>query len=173
MFKQILISILAFLLTIFPNSSTLLGNYQELTFPGMYEVSQQIVDAINNNDVEAFKKYLCPNMKKHDDLDEKIQSFMDAVDDEIIEYKVTDYGGGSTSKYNYYEKNKDWGIRFSSNREMKQIFITYSIADTKKPDDVGIVTVNLFASDDEHPDNTFNEIISFGFFIIDGERVYK
>ncbi len=173
MLKQILISILAFLLTIFPNSSTLLGNYQELTFPGMHEVSQQIVDAINNNDVEAFKKYLCPNMIKHDDLDEKIQSFMDAIDDEIIEYRVRDAGGGSISNYGYYQEGKTWDTLFMYNGLTYNIGISYTVANTKEPDNVGITTIHLRASDDQHPDCTFNEIISFGFFIIDGERVYK
>ena len=164
MFKQIFISILAFLLTIFPNSSTLLGNYQELTFPGMHEVSQQIVDAINNNDVEAFKEVLSPNMKKNvPDLDAKIQFLMDSIDKRIDEYEVRDGGGGSTSNYGYYEKTQVWSVLFEYNELTYRIVLRYEIANTKTPDDVGVITVRLMCSDFEHPDMQLNEIITFEF----------
>ena len=162
MFKQILISILAFLLTIFPNSSTLLGNYQELTFPGMHEISQQIVDAINNNDVEAFKEVLSPNMKKNvPDLDAKIQFLMNSIDDNIINYRVSDSGGGSTSNYGYFVESKIWTVDFKNNDLLYSIVLRYRVADTESPDNVGLIVVRLMCADSVDPDYATNDIITF------------
>ena len=50
-----IISVLAFLLTIFPSCGMLLAPYQSLTFPGIEVVTHDIMKAIETSDITALE----------------------------------------------------------------------------------------------------------------------
>ena len=51
--KRILAIVFTFLLSIFPNSSYVLGCYQTYTYPGKHVITEQVMDAIINEDIDA------------------------------------------------------------------------------------------------------------------------
>ena len=161
MFKQILISILAFLLSIFPHNANLLGAYQEAIYSGRNTISEQIVSAINDNDIEKLKMMMSPYMKeKNSDLDDKLQILLNAIDDNIINYRVVSSGETSKSNYGYYIKGESWKILFNYRERQYGIVVSYMIAYTNNLDYVGINTFRLMCDDTVYPGRLFNDIVS-------------
>jgi len=98
---KIIVSILAFLLMIFPNSKYLIEAHQARTnTPSI--VAPQIIEAFKSKNISALEVLMCQNIKTNvSDLRTKIGEMMDAIDSEIIEATWT-YRGGS-----YLEKRGD------------------------------------------------------------------
>ena len=140
MIKKILISVLAFLLTIFPHSNNLLGQYQTLQFIGVKNINNIIVNAINEKDVDAIYDLFCPYYKDNvDELHEKISEFIDSIDGKIVDFYSTGTSEGSYSNkgYSYNEPVADIEYNYSIN-------IGWYISDTKEPERVGMNFINLF-----------------------------
>ena len=71
---KIIVTILAFLLTFFPNSSFLLSNYQNFSFLGKDTINNMIVEAINNNDADTIESLLSQHTKENgENLNQKIK----------------------------------------------------------------------------------------------------
>ena len=154
MIKKILISVLAFLLTIFPHSNNLLGQYQTLQFIGVKNINNIIVNAINEKDVDAIYDLFCPYYKDNvDELHEKISEFIDSIDGEIVEFYSTGTSEVSYSNKGYSYHRKTWRICIKTdtyNEPVADIEYNYSInigwyiSDTKEPERVGMNFINLF-----------------------------
>ena len=79
--KRILAVVFTFLLTIFPNSSYVLGCYQTYTYPGKHVITEQVMDAIINEDIDALIGMLSEERRNNiEDLPGKFREFIDAID---------------------------------------------------------------------------------------------
>ncbi len=157
MIKKILISVLAFLLTIFPNNSTLLGNYQELQFIGVKSVNEIIVKAVKEKNADLIYELYCPYYKENvEDLHRKLNELFDCIDGEILE--VSGGGRGSESSKNngkYYYHNRMWNINFKTDTYDEAtavgthgdinytLYVSWTISDTRNPEYVGLRSLML------------------------------
>ena len=83
-----IVSVLTFLLAIFPSCGMLLTPYQSLTFPGEKVITEDVMHAIQTKDVVALEGMISPTRKKAmEDLSGNIGALIDAINGEIIEYK--------------------------------------------------------------------------------------
>ena len=154
MIKKILISVLAFLLTIFPHSNNLLGQYQTLQFIGVKNINNIIVNAINEKDVDAIYDLFCPYYKDNvDELHEKISEFIDSIDGKIVDFYSSGSSEGSYSNKGYSYHRKAWEIyirtdTYDGSVEGKKynysIPLSWYISNTKDPDMVGMTYLSLF-----------------------------
>ena len=154
MIKKILISVLAFLLTIFPHSNNILGQYQTLQFIGVKNINNIIVNAINEKDVDAIYDLFCPYYKDNvDELHEKISEFIDSIDGEIVEFYSTGISEGSYSNKGYSYHRKAWAIYLKTDTynepvEDKKynylVSIGWYISNTKDPERVGMNSMGLY-----------------------------
>lgn len=147
---KIIISIVSVLLILFPFSSTLLGTYQQLTFPGVQEITDDIIDAVKSNDIVAIEEMLSKERKKNmDNPKKKIAEFLQTMEGEIInaEYKSSarekDESGGG-----YVYSFRSWIIEFETTEETYWLFVNWVRADTREPDKVGMSS--MFFTDTEH-----------------------
>ena len=99
---KFIISLLAFLLFLFPHSTSLLSISQQIT-NNSNVAAPKIINAIGTGDVAALEALMCLNIKQNvKNLPEKIGELFDAIDGDITEVKWDD-GGGS------YEGNRENG----------------------------------------------------------------
>jgi len=90
---KIIASILAFLLWIFPNWSSLQNRYELLTF-SWETTASNIVNAIEGGDIAALEAMMCRNIKQNAvNLPSKIGELIDAIDGEIVDFTWETYGG--------------------------------------------------------------------------------
>ena len=154
MIKKILISVLAFLLTIFPHSNNLLGQYQTLQFIGVKNINNIIVNAINEKDVDAIYDLFCPYYKDNvDELHEKISEFIDNIDGKIVDFYSSGSSEGSYSNKGYSYHRKAWEIYIRTDtydesvegeKYNYSIPLSWYISNTKDPDLVGMTYLSLF-----------------------------
>lgn len=148
--KKFIISILAFLLTIFPRCGMLLAQYQSLTFPGEAVVSDKIIDAINEYDIDALAAMMSEESKKAiEDLPGRIEIFIDTIDGEIISYE---FGGGGYEKdifdYAKHYSLKSWELIVETDEEKSYaINITWIIVNDNVPEEVGMTCMTLGDTD--------------------------
>ena len=139
---KIIVTVLAVLLTFFPNSSFLLSNYQNFTFLGKDAIEDIIVEAINNNDAEAIEELLSQHTKENgENLNQKIEELIAAVDGDIIEYYDSGNGGdGDTG----HVKDTLWSVYLKTDTGNEyQLYISWVIVNTGRPDKVGMKTMGL------------------------------
>ncbi len=147
---NIIISIVAFLLTIFPFSQTLLATHQQLSFQGNQVISQNIVEAINSNDIQAIEDMLSEERKQNmSDPKKSISEFLQSFDGEIVE--IGHISGGSESAESgsgYVYKVRDWRIEIETSQGERWLYVTWVIADTINPEHVGMCGMTFY--DTEH-----------------------
>lgn len=153
---KIIISIVSFLLVLFPFSSTLLATQQQLSFPGVQEITNDIVEAIKSNDIGAIENMLSEETKqKIEDTKKEIGAFFQTIDGQVV--KTMSIGGGgetSESGSGYVYKVKTWGLKIETTQNTYRIMITWVIADTKWPEHCGLVGITLY----DMADNLLAEI---------------
>jgi len=155
MIKKILISILAFLLTIFPNSGTLLAPYQSLTYPGKAVVTSTIVDAISAGDIDTIYDMMNQRSKKNpDELKSMIGQLIAAIDGEILTYDMG-LGGSSHSESGTGTaiNREEWDRILETATGTYLLAIAYTIVHSRKPEEVGVSSLYLFDYSEEYNEN--------------------
>ncbi len=147
---KIIISIVAFLLTIFPFSQTLLATHQQLTYPGHQVISDNIIDAVKSNDVHAIEDMFSESTKNDtQQLSDKIQNIYNLIDGEIISanFVLGTRSESSESGMGYVEKSTGWKIEFKTTTDDYFLLVCWVIADTLDPENVGLSQITLFDSE--------------------------
>ena len=147
---KIIISIVSILLILFPFSSTLLGTYQQLTFPGVQEITSDIIDAVKSNDIEAIEDMFSEETKKNlEDPQKEIRGFLQTIDGEIIDAKYCrGTGEEDRSGAGYVYSFRGWIIKFETTEDTYFIQVNWIRADTKSPQRVGMSSLLLYDTDD-------------------------
>lgn len=143
--SKILISILSVLMILFPFSSFLLGTYQQLSFPGEYEITDEIIDAVKTNDIDALEKMLSNETKKNlEDPKKEISDFLQIIDGEIIDAKYhSGTGEEDQSGTGYVYSFRGWIIEFKTTENTYWVWISWVRADTKSPEHCGLVGISI------------------------------
>lgn len=147
---NIIISIVAFLLTIFPFSQTLLATHQQLTYPGEQVISDSVIDAIKSNDVQAIEDMLSEETQQNmADPKKSIRDFFQTIEGEIVEVRRVGMGGSSSeSGAGYVYKVETWGVEVETTQNTYRIMITWVIADTRWPEHCGLVGMTIYDNSD-------------------------
>lgn len=142
---KVIISILSVLVILFPFSSFIVGTYQQLTFPGVQEITNDIIDAVKSNDVAAIEEMLSKETKQNmEDPQKKISEFLQIFDGEVIDAKKGHGGGGeSNSGAGYVYKVETWKIEVKTTQSTYWIWVTWVIADTRTPKEVGLAGMTV------------------------------
>ena len=147
---KIIVTVLAVLLTFFPNSGFLLSNYQNLTFLGEDAITDTIVEAINNNDADTIESMLSQHTKENgENLNQKIKELIAAIDGNIIEYREHGSGGdGEYSNNGVSIKDKSWKILIRTDTGKEYLVcVSWVIVNTSNPKKVGMKTLRLIDTD--------------------------
>ena len=146
---KILSLIISFLLTIFPSSSYLLCQSQQLAFPGENAACKMIAEYIKDNDVESIYNLFCEEDKQaNEKLKEEIQSVIDSIDGTI----VFTYKGGNGFQSDYsnegvYQSKRDFSLKVETENETYEILILWVTVDTESPQKVGLSNLAVFDSE--------------------------
>ena len=143
--SKILISILSVLLILFRFSSFLVGTYQQLSFPGEYVITDEIIDAVKTNDIDALEKMLSNETKKNlEDPQKEISDFLQIIDGEIIDAKYhSETGEEDQSGTGYVYSFRGWIIEFKTTENTYWVWISWVRADTKSPEHCGLVGISI------------------------------
>lgn len=143
--SKILISILSVLMILFPFSSFLVGTYQQLSFPGEYVITDEIIDAVKTNDIDALEKMLSNETKKNlEDPQKEISDFLQIIDGEIIDAKYhSETGEEDQSGTGYVYSFRGWIIEFKTTENTYWVWISWVRADTKSPEHCGLVGISI------------------------------
>jgi hypothetical protein len=141
------ISILVFLLTIFPGCGFLQSAYQSATFPGVQVVMDNIVTAVEARNVKVLEDMMCPYIKKSiPKLSDEIDKLFTAIDGEIIESNWH-----STSAYdssiNGQTSRKSFAIECKTASIVYLISLTWVVVNTNAPEEVGLRSFTLMDSE--------------------------
>jgi len=94
---KIIAGILAFLLWIFPNWSSLQNRYELLTF-SWEATANNIMNAVKTNDITALEAMMCRNIKQNiADLPGEISKLLDTIDGEITTFTWKTFGAFTAS----------------------------------------------------------------------------
>ena len=147
---KILVSILSVLVILFPFSSFLVGTYQQLSFPGEHEITDEIIDAVKSNDIDALEKMLSEETKKNlEDPQKEISDFLQTINGEIIDAKYhRGTGEEDRSGAGYVYSFRGWIIKFETTEDTYFIQVNWIRADTKSPQRVGMSSLLLYDADD-------------------------
>ncbi len=146
---KIIIGIVSFLLVLFPFSSTLLATHQQLTYPGVQIISDNIINAIKSDDIQAIKDMLSEERKQNmDDPEKSISEFIKYIDGEIVDVRQVGGGGESSeSGAGYVYKVKTWTLEVKTTQNTYRLSPTWIIADTRIPENVGMSGMVLSDTD--------------------------
>lgn len=147
---KIIVSILAFLLTFFPNSAFLLSNYQNLSFLGKATINDIIVEAINNDDVYTIEGLLSQHTKENgENLNQKIKELIAAIDGDIVDYREHGSGGGGEySNSGVSVKDENWKIHIKTDTNKEYLVcVSWVIVNTNNSEKVGMKTLRLIDTD--------------------------
>ena len=160
MIRRIYIALIAFLLTLFPWSPTLVAKQQRIDYPGKDKVNEIIIDAFDTKDVESVYALFSPEVKeKTPDLREQLSEFFKYFDkEEIVEYS---YGGfRDSSDYSNYgiRKSYMWDTRelITSTCEKYLLATNYCIVNNVNPEKVGLYGLDLYTE----VDFSFGDLVS-------------
>lgn len=149
---KILSLIISFLLTVFPWSSYLQSQSQQLAFPGEKAACKMIAEYIKDNDVESiYNLYSEADKMYNENLREQIQNIIDSIDGKIIK---TERGAGVGHQSDYanmgvYQSQRDFALEIKTTTEKYELLIFWITVDTEKPETVGLGALNLFDSNNE------------------------
>ncbi|NLO45820.1 MAG: DUF5104 domain-containing protein [Clostridiales bacterium] len=142
---KIVIGIVAFLLTLFPNSTGLLSLHQQQTNHSFIG-AEKIASAIETGDVAALESLMCLNIKENvEDLPGKVGELMDAIEGEIVE-STWKSGGGS-----YFERREKGrqivqagvDIYITTTEGTYLVAVWWEAVNTFKPEETGIRNIAL------------------------------
>jgi hypothetical protein len=143
-----IISVLAFLLTIFPSCGMLLAPYQSMTFPGEKAITEEIMAAIAERDIAAIEDLIGPGIKrKYENIPRNIGALVDAIEGEIVDFSWNPTGGVDKSNFGTRLSTSGWDIRFKTTTETYVLTIGWVIVDNRKPERVGLGNMALFDSE--------------------------
>lgn len=152
-FKDLLISFMIWGLSIAPNSTYFLRNYQYLTYIGREAVLENVKNAINEKDEEAIFEMFCDESKEQpEELKKQIKEFLGYFDSKIVE----DYFIGNNPR-----SRADFGAVTWMEEDLARLYylesghklrvdIRWKVIDSQKPRQIGLCCLSLF-SYDEHP----------------------
>ena len=149
-FGRVLFIIVSFLLTFFPNSTSLLGFYQDLSYPGEQIITDQIIDAVKSKDIDALEEMMSPYAQENiEDLSGKLTELVNTMDGKIIKAGF-DCGASDTVRKDYdsYVSYLTWSIEFKTDVTTYILYVTWVRADTVNSEIVGMKALSLF--DSEH-----------------------
>ena len=143
-----IISVLAFLLTIFPGCGMLQAPYQSLTFPGEKVATEEIMSAIEARDVAALMDMVSPGTKrKYENIPRNVGALIDVIDGEIVEFNWHPIGGFDESNYGKLISRKDWDITFETATKSYILVVAWEIINNREPERVGLGNMALFDSE--------------------------
>ena len=142
---KILVSILSVLVILFPFSSFLVGTYQQLSFPGEHEITDEIINAVKSNDIAAIEEMLSEETKKKmEDPQKEISEFLKIIDGEIIDAKYhSGTGEEDRSGSGYVYSFRGWIIEFKTTENTYWVWISWVRADTKSPEHCGLDGISI------------------------------
>jgi len=144
MFTKMILSILAFLLLIFPNSVNLRADYQKRTFNMDASVSA-VMDAIKAKDIDVLEAMMCKNIKQNvSDLRGEIGKLIDAIDGDIV--SVSPWSRAYTSSTIDAKKQlflQSIDLVFVTPEKEYKLGIMWGIVDTATPEERGIRSIAL------------------------------
>lgn len=147
--NSIVLTIVTFLLTIFPWSASLEAKYQQLTYPGEMVVTENIIEAVKNKDAKAIENMLSYSTKKSSDgLLEQIEKLFNTIEGDIVDAGWYCGGHDSVKKdYASVESSTSWGIMFETTEDNYLLHVCWVRIDTIKPENVGMTGITLFDMD--------------------------
>ena len=147
MIRRIYIALIAFLLTLFPWSPSLIAKQQRIDYPGRDKVFEIIIEAFDTKDVESVYALFSLEVKeKTPDLREQISNFLNYLDkSEITETRGGGVGGGhDLSNYGIRETYRSDSIALlTGNKGRFLLFTEYWIVNNVEPEKVGLDSVRL------------------------------
>ena len=150
MFTQIFVSILAFLLTIFPSWGALQYNYQLASFD-RDKTADSIVSAMNKQDISALEAMICKNIKDNEnDLPGKFGDMFDAVGGNISKYRLENAGDFKYSNNGKRISQVGWDTYFSTTAGNFRMHILWEIANDFAPEETGIRRILLMEGAPPH-----------------------
>ncbi len=121
--------------------------------------SNEIMEALQNNDTEAFKENLCPYIQDtHSELDKEVCDFYDFINGDILSFdtpKSPATSGSSTELDGWVEKSitgRIENIKTSSGMTYR-IDYTYYYINKEHSEKLGITYIDIVVNDAEY-DNT-------------------
>ena len=142
-----IISVLAFLLTIFPSCGMLLAPYQSLTFPGEKAITEEIMGAIEAGDIAVIEAMASQLLKKETkDLTSEIGKLIDAIDGKIIDYSRSGGGGRNESHLGTRISRTSWSLDLETATESYWLSISWVVVNNRAPDEVGLSSMSLLDS---------------------------
>jgi hypothetical protein len=141
-----IVSVLAFLLMLFPNWGNVRYAYLTRTnTPAI--VAPKIIDAVKSKDISALEAMMCKNIKQNTtDLRGEISKLVNAIEGEIIEFKWLKGDGGSYSlSGSDGKKISQVGIDFSITTTVATYLLgsMWETANNFNKDEVGFRTIGL------------------------------
>lgn len=146
--KNFIISILAFLLSLFPSCGTLLAPYQSLTYPGQIVVTDNIMNAIETGDATALEAMMSMSSKENlEDLPGSISTIINSIDGEIVEYSSLGTSDYDKSNYGSQISRRSWKILFNTAIESYRLDVTWIVVNNREPEEVGMSNMSLSDSE--------------------------
>ena len=141
--------IILFLLTIFPNSSYLECQSQQLAFPGEEAACEMITEYIKDNDVEAIYNLYCEEDKQvNENLKEQIQGVINSFDGKILKTKNVPVGHQSDYANNgVYQSKRTFVMDVFTANETYEVYIFWVTVDTESPEKVGLSAITVYDSE--------------------------
>lgn len=143
--SKIIVSIVAILLTLFPNNKSLISLNQQYTYHS-HIGAERIIEVFKNEDVAALEELMCKNIKENiENLPNKIQDLFDVVDGEIIEATYESrggsYSGSNPEKGSITQSGVSIYITTSTGRY--DIGFWWETVNTYQPEETGIRSIAI------------------------------
>lgn len=147
MIRRVYIALIAFLLTLFPWSPSLIAKQQRIDYPGKDKVNEIIIDAFDTKDVESVYALFSPEIKEQvPDLKEQISNFLNYLDkSEITETRFGGAGGErDLNNYGIRETYRSDSLALLTENKGRFLLSTgYWIVNNVEPEKVGLNTLRL------------------------------
>lgn len=147
--KSFIIKVLVFLLTLFPNSAYLQGQYQLTVFD--YAATQNsITEAIKTRNVDALEAMMCQNIKQNvDDLLGEIGALIDTINGEITSWDWSPSSSYDAAKYGKKIKQTGWTGQIDIANATYFIVVKWEIANNFAPEEMGMRAIALYDKDNK------------------------
>lgn len=161
--SSIILSIVSFLLLLFPNSTMLIYEYQLRTFDTEATVVD-MMNAVEKKDIQALEDMMCKNIKENvDNLSDKIGELINTIPEEIESWELLTSPHVSSNTSNGGEHLAEHGRTIyikTANGEYEMCFVWQTI-NTYDADERGIrdLRVIKIIPDPERPEQKLKEVI--------------
>ncbi len=116
-------------MSVFPNSNTLLIQYQQFLFPGTKTVANDIINAIEKQDADAIEAMYSKDVKENmRNLNDRIKSIFNSLEGDIIlaQYEKV-YEDNASGKV-----TDEWFMQLSHKYEVERMELKAKIADLRE-----------------------------------------